>query len=574
MPPGQMRPKPSDFQPELVRPFDVRFSPAPVPETGVFDAPTVRVCVNSAWASHVDGMLERLLYRDAWTGSDAEIERAVGEIRKLLATLGQIGDCDTMAITAIRMNGCDLEVQYDGLPDWVKVGDMTTCAVPGPQGPPGPPGQDGADGAPGPAGPKGDKGDTGDTGPQGPPGLPGQDGAPGCTPAISMLGTEIHIDANCDETEDFVVDLRGPAGPKGDKGDTGDIGPRGPQGPQGEPGVCPDCGGHGTVSKDTDWDGQSCAMASGAAWYIQNQFLNACESIQTGVAAASTIANIAENIIGSIPLIGGVVAAVLDLAEDIATKDIQDIINITNGADFREQLQCRMYCYLKGITDPDLNIDNFTAMLLDLQSWALALPPGGSFITFYGQSFALFLGAADVNDAYLHTIVHKDERSNDCAILCTDCQDEPPTGCENPQWVTFAHNSAAWSGPITLTRTYAGTPANQTDSFSLPTSTTSVTLNLPAGAIVSGIRLYCYGSHLSDYWRTIRAVIGSSGNVTYLPVVNALGGVLCGHANPTVWAPTEPIPATSIMFDAVTHGAGNSGVGMIIWCAEVQYCGP
>jgi hypothetical protein len=376
--PGRVNvPKPTDFWPPILSPYDVRIVPAPVPATGVFDAPTVKVCVNSAWASHVDGCLERLLYTDAWKGTDADIERAVGEIRKLLATLSNIGECESMAITAIRMNGCALEVQYDNLPDWVIVGDMTACAVPGPKGD------------------KGDKGDPGDTGPQGPPGepgLPGEDGAPG------------------------------------QNGADGAQGPVGPQGPAGADGECAgDCGdNHGTVTKDPDWDGQACALAAGAAWYLQNQFLNACESIQTGVAAAQTLANIAENIIGSIPLFGGVVAAVLDFAGDVATKDIQDIINITNGADFRETLQCQMYCYLKGLIDPELNLDNFTAMVLALQSWALSLPPGGSFITFYGQSFALFLGAADFNDAYLHTIVHQDERSNDCLTLCTDCEEPPP----------------------------------------------------------------------------------------------------------------------------------------------------
>lgn len=217
-------PNPAHFMPEQLHPYDVRFSPMPVPVEGVFDTPTVRICVNSAWVSHVDGVLERLLYTDAWKGSDADIERAVGEIQRLLAALSNIGDCESMAITAIRMNGCDLEVQYDGLLDWVKVGDMTACAVPGPkgdkgdageQGPPGPPGQDGAPGAPGQDGQDGAPGAPGQDGQDG---APGQDGQDGCSPRILMAGTEIFIDSDCDGTDNFHQDLKGEQGEPGQDG--------------------------------------------------------------------------------------------------------------------------------------------------------------------------------------------------------------------------------------------------------------------------------------------------------------------------------------------------------------------
>lgn len=161
--------KTTDFTPEVLRPFDVRHRPLPVPTPDVFDSPRVYLCVNGAWASHVDGVLERLLFRDAWAGTDSEVQRAIEQIRALLAALGGNGGC--MTITAIRINGCNLEVQYDGGETWFIVGDMTSCAVPGT------------------AGPKGDKGDKGDTGAQGPQGPAGPQGT---------------------------------AGPKGDKGDPGE----------------------------------------------------------------------------------------------------------------------------------------------------------------------------------------------------------------------------------------------------------------------------------------------------------------------------------------------------------------
>ncbi len=158
-----------DFTPEMLSPFDVRHRPFPVPASDVFDSPTVCVQVNGAWASHVDGVLERLLYRDAWAGTDSEIERAIGEVRRLLAALGESAPCeDSMAIVAMRVNGCDLQVQYSGDPAWYTVGDLTSCAIPGPQGPQGEQGPmgvqgpTGPQGVQGPAGPQGPKGDTGD----------------------------------------------------------------------------------------------------------------------------------------------------------------------------------------------------------------------------------------------------------------------------------------------------------------------------------------------------------------------------------------------------------------------------
>lgn len=158
-----------DFTPEMLRPFDVRHRPFPVPASDIFDSPTVCVQVNGAWASHVDGVLERLLYRDAWAGTDAEIERAIGEVRRLLAALGESTPCEdsTMAIVAMRVNGCDLQVQYSGDPVWYTVGDLTSCAVPGPQGPPG---EQGPQGVQGPVGPQGEQGIQGPQGPQGPSG--------------------------------------------------------------------------------------------------------------------------------------------------------------------------------------------------------------------------------------------------------------------------------------------------------------------------------------------------------------------------------------------------------------------
>lgn len=82
-----------------------------------------------------------------------------GGLRKVeLCGLNASEQCgDVMAIKEIRVNGCNLEVLYTTSEDdeWVVVGDLTDCVVPGPQGPQGPqgvPGATGPQGAPGAAG--------------------------------------------------------------------------------------------------------------------------------------------------------------------------------------------------------------------------------------------------------------------------------------------------------------------------------------------------------------------------------------------------------------------------------------
>lgn len=75
------------------RPYDPRRDPAPVPSAGVFDSPYVVLCLNSEWAGHIDGLLDRLLYPDAWRGTDAEIESAITQVNQLLVKLAQIREC-------------------------------------------------------------------------------------------------------------------------------------------------------------------------------------------------------------------------------------------------------------------------------------------------------------------------------------------------------------------------------------------------------------------------------------------------------------------------------------------------
>lgn len=68
-------------------PKDPRYYPAPVPSAGVFDSPLVAIVLNQEWVAHIDGLLSRLLYEDAWRGTDTEIEFAIAQTNTLLAGL-------------------------------------------------------------------------------------------------------------------------------------------------------------------------------------------------------------------------------------------------------------------------------------------------------------------------------------------------------------------------------------------------------------------------------------------------------------------------------------------------------
>lgn len=113
--------KGTDARPEILRPFDPRHVPLPAPLPDVCDAPTVTICVNSEWWSHLDGMISRLLYRDAWQGTEDEIDRAIEQVQEILA----VGKADPMgcccgnsgALTRYNENG-ELEISTDGGATW------------------------------------------------------------------------------------------------------------------------------------------------------------------------------------------------------------------------------------------------------------------------------------------------------------------------------------------------------------------------------------------------------------------------------------------------------------------------
>jgi len=80
----------------------LNFDKIPAPPQGIFDAPSVYVCLNSGWASIVIERLRVLTRKIAWQGDETEQVRASQEMEKLLAMFG-CEDCSEF-ITDIRVD--------------------------------------------------------------------------------------------------------------------------------------------------------------------------------------------------------------------------------------------------------------------------------------------------------------------------------------------------------------------------------------------------------------------------------------------------------------------------------------
>lgn len=69
---------------------------APRPVAGVFDSPVIPICLNTEWASHLDGLLQRLLCATHWDGTETEVEATIQQVQTLIAKLADIQECPTV----------------------------------------------------------------------------------------------------------------------------------------------------------------------------------------------------------------------------------------------------------------------------------------------------------------------------------------------------------------------------------------------------------------------------------------------------------------------------------------------
>lgn len=113
----------TDLRPEMLRPYDPRHVAQPPPDVGVCDGPVFTVCVNTKWWAHCSGMIGRLLYRDAWVGTESEIDDAIQSIYTILdvgePTMGCGCGCSGSGLPSRYTSDGVFQVSYDGGTTWV-----------------------------------------------------------------------------------------------------------------------------------------------------------------------------------------------------------------------------------------------------------------------------------------------------------------------------------------------------------------------------------------------------------------------------------------------------------------------
>jgi len=84
-------------------PWDIIRNGFPIPPDGIFDAPSLQICINRIWANRLASAILRLAYRDAWLGTEQQQQDAVEQINIFLAELMLAEDCEpkTMNCTCI-----------------------------------------------------------------------------------------------------------------------------------------------------------------------------------------------------------------------------------------------------------------------------------------------------------------------------------------------------------------------------------------------------------------------------------------------------------------------------------------
>lgn len=147
--------------PEKIRPYDPLITPIDADSFADEPQELVFVALERRMIPILTGLAWRACWMDAWAGTQQNRRLGYLAAHDTIRRLQDYLDI-SMGIESVRVNGCNLEILIDG--QWQFAGDISVCAVPGPQGPPGP------QGIAGPQGPEGPPGPEGPQGPEGPPG--------------------------------------------------------------------------------------------------------------------------------------------------------------------------------------------------------------------------------------------------------------------------------------------------------------------------------------------------------------------------------------------------------------------
>ena len=112
--------------------YDPRYTPSPVPGVGVFDPPLQMVCINAKWWSHVEGLIDRLAWSDAWIAPDEVSMRATLDgVIEIMREIGIGRECEEMPVRLRQSpsDKCVLEYSTDGGRIWNAAFDFSACSL-------------------------------------------------------------------------------------------------------------------------------------------------------------------------------------------------------------------------------------------------------------------------------------------------------------------------------------------------------------------------------------------------------------------------------------------------------------
>jgi hypothetical protein len=366
-------------------------------------------------------------------------------------------------------------------------------------------------------------------------------------------------------------------GPTGDTGPTGPPGATGPTGPEGPPGDDCDCSIVPTqppIPADPDpamRDLQACAIARGVGSWLYNTFNDALLVIVAGVEAAKIIEGIVSDLIDAIPVLGGVVDALLDFATNVVSAVASELL-AANGFYFMEMIQCELYRIMK-CDDQDFTVEYLAQVKQELQDWGAVLPPQTPLLVLIGQAFALFLETVPDQELLRRANAYKTS-SPDCE-LC-DVEDCPEDDCAAVviDWDALPSEPSEWTG-INGTLDTSGWEGDATDLAASNYSTTRAGVNTnwtrtgPAStALPSGVRytldVPCSVSHIAFSWSTntgntkrVAIVVKRASDDVYEVLVNQVRLAIDPLGGALVWTGSA-IDVTEIICIINTSNSGGT----------------
>jgi len=237
-------------------------------------------------------------------------------------------------------------------------------------------------------------------------------------------------------------------------GENGTPGQDGEDGAPGQDGEDCDCGDpvptQPPVVVGDDRCQQACNIATGLGTWIKEKFDDTLTLAKAAFEALDIVADVASDLIDAIPVLGAIVDAVVEYAENLGEKDIAALQSVSNN-EFKEMVQCKLYEIMADDTG-DFTLEYFDQVKDELQGWAVLLPPLGPLLTVIGQTFALFVETIPASEMLRRANVYKNSEAN-CELCDVECSSNACTNISIVGWFHIGETPAEWSQIGTISST-------------------------------------------------------------------------------------------------------------------------